>query len=358
MPDDAGRDRHHDRAHARRASTARCGRRATLGAMRFSVPGGHRPPVPGADAPARRPPRQRHGRPRLRAGARPLDPSRATSSSSRSRASASLRNPSAPGRRPCTRRIHHREEQHDAQGDPAGLSGAGRRGGDGGDRPIGRNNEAYQDMLDGLVELCQGGRRPGLLGDHPRRAPHALRGHGDLARAAACSTSTSARAHEAPACTASSASCCPAHDPIRLAEEIAIADHMLQGRLFVGMARGYQARWQNILCQRFGVDVDGVGQSDGRPAQPPAVLRELQDHEGGLGERPADLRRADLQGPVSARGHPELAAGARRSPAPTARPGEVDENGTIKGVCVVPEALHVSRTRSCSRRSAPAPARC
>ena len=45
----------------------------------------------------------------------------------------------------------------------------------------------------------------------------------------------------------------PAHDPIRLAEEIAIADHMLQGRLFVGMARGYQARWQNILCQRFGV---------------------------------------------------------------------------------------------------------
>ena len=28
---------------------------------------------------------------------------------------------------------------------------------------------------------------------------------------------------------------------------------MLKGRLFVGMARGYQARWQNILCQRFGV---------------------------------------------------------------------------------------------------------
>jgi hypothetical protein len=45
----------------------------------------------------------------------------------------------------------------------------------------------------------------------------------------------------------------PSHDPIRLAEEIAMADHMLRGRLFVGMARGYQSRWMNILCQKLGV---------------------------------------------------------------------------------------------------------
>jgi hypothetical protein len=33
----------------------------------------------------------------------------------------------------------------------------------------------------------------------------------------------------------------------------AIADHILKGRLFVGMARGYQARWTNVIGQRFGV---------------------------------------------------------------------------------------------------------
>ena len=38
-------------------------------------------------------------------------------------------------------------------------------------------------------------------------------------------------------------------DPIRVAEETAILDHMCDGRYFVGFARGYQARWTNILGQ-------------------------------------------------------------------------------------------------------------
>ena len=33
------------------------------------------------------------------------------------------------------------------------------------------------------------------------------------------------------------------HNPVRVAEEIATLDHMLQGRLFVGFTRGYHARW-------------------------------------------------------------------------------------------------------------------
>ena len=35
----------------------------------------------------------------------------------------------------------------------------------------------------------------------------------------------------------------PTHNPVRAAEEIAMLDHMLQGRLSVGFVRGYQARW-------------------------------------------------------------------------------------------------------------------
>ncbi len=38
-------------------------------------------------------------------------------------------------------------------------------------------------------------------------------------------------------------------DPIRVAEETAIIDHLTKGRFFVGFARGYQSRWTNILGQ-------------------------------------------------------------------------------------------------------------
>ena len=38
-------------------------------------------------------------------------------------------------------------------------------------------------------------------------------------------------------------------DPIRVAEETAILDHITKGKFFVGFARGYQSRWANILGQ-------------------------------------------------------------------------------------------------------------
>jgi alkanesulfonate monooxygenase SsuD/methylene tetrahydromethanopterin reductase-like flavin-dependent oxidoreductase (luciferase family) len=42
------------------------------------------------------------------------------------------------------------------------------------------------------------------------------------------------------------------HNPIRVAEEVAVIDHLSQGRCFVGFARGYQSRWTNVLGQHFG----------------------------------------------------------------------------------------------------------
>lgn len=38
-------------------------------------------------------------------------------------------------------------------------------------------------------------------------------------------------------------------DPIRVAEEMAVIDHLAHGRFFAGFARGYQSRWTNILGQ-------------------------------------------------------------------------------------------------------------
>jgi alkanesulfonate monooxygenase SsuD/methylene tetrahydromethanopterin reductase-like flavin-dependent oxidoreductase (luciferase family) len=43
-----------------------------------------------------------------------------------------------------------------------------------------------------------------------------------------------------------------AQNPIRVAEDVAILDHLARGRIFVGFARGYQSRWTNILGQHLG----------------------------------------------------------------------------------------------------------
>jgi alkanesulfonate monooxygenase SsuD/methylene tetrahydromethanopterin reductase-like flavin-dependent oxidoreductase (luciferase family) len=45
----------------------------------------------------------------------------------------------------------------------------------------------------------------------------------------------------------------PFQNPIRLAEDIAMLDHMSRGRAFVGIARGYQKRWADVLGQTYHV---------------------------------------------------------------------------------------------------------
>lgn len=45
----------------------------------------------------------------------------------------------------------------------------------------------------------------------------------------------------------------PMHNPLRLAEDLAMLDHMTRGRVFVGVARGFQRRWAEVLGQVYGV---------------------------------------------------------------------------------------------------------
>ena len=42
------------------------------------------------------------------------------------------------------------------------------------------------------------------------------------------------------------------HNPVRVAEETAVLSHLANGRTFVGLARGYQSRWTNVMGQHFG----------------------------------------------------------------------------------------------------------
>ena len=42
----------------------------------------------------------------------------------------------------------------------------------------------------------------------------------------------------------------PTQNPIRVAEDIAMLDHMSGGRANAGFARGYQRRWVDIMAQQ------------------------------------------------------------------------------------------------------------
>ena len=57
----------------------------------------------------------------------------------------------------------------------------------------------------------------------------------------------------------------PTHNPVRTAEYIATLDHMLKGRLGVGMVRGYQTRWVHNF--RIRPDLDAVGDWNRNSAQ-------------------------------------------------------------------------------------------
>jgi alkanesulfonate monooxygenase SsuD/methylene tetrahydromethanopterin reductase-like flavin-dependent oxidoreductase (luciferase family) len=118
-------------------------------------------------------------------------------------------------------------------------------------RPIGRDNDAYQEMLEGLVEVAKAADELGYWG--MAHTEHHMHSEGMEISPAPLMLNVYLGHHTKRLMHGQLGLVLPAHDPIRLAEEIAIADHMLRGRLFVGMARGYQARWQNILCQKWGV---------------------------------------------------------------------------------------------------------
>lgn len=66
----------------------------------------------------------------------------------------------------------------------------------------------------------------------------------------------------------------PTHNPVRVAEEIATLDHMLQGRLYVGFTRGYHARWVDSYASRPGVKATTVDNAKARDAQD-ALNREV-----------------------------------------------------------------------------------
>jgi alkanesulfonate monooxygenase SsuD/methylene tetrahydromethanopterin reductase-like flavin-dependent oxidoreductase (luciferase family) len=200
-------------------------------------------------------------------------------------------------------------------------------------RPIGRNNQAYQDMLSSLVDLVKAADDLGYWGithvEHHGHSEGMEISPSPLMLNLYLGHFTKRLMHGQLGLVL------PAHDPVRLAEEIAIADHMLRGRLIVGMARGYQARWQNIMCQKYGVTSTASDQSEADQRNrllfsenfkimKMAWENDLLQYNGPTYQVPFPF--AGIQG------WPPADTITR----PYGVPGEVDENGTLKGLSVVP----------------------
>ncbi len=88
----------------------------------------------------------------------------------------------------------------------------------------------------------------------------------------------------------------PTHNPVRVAEEIATLDHMLQGRLIVGFTRGYHARWVDAYAAVRGVGATNVAHAKAKDEQD-AINREIfeesrPDREEGLGRTRRSATRA------------------------------------------------------------------
>jgi alkanesulfonate monooxygenase SsuD/methylene tetrahydromethanopterin reductase-like flavin-dependent oxidoreductase (luciferase family) len=125
-------------------------------------------------------------------------------------------------------------------------------------RPIGRNRERVGQMYEEIIEICQVAEDVGF--ESFSTTEHHFHSEGfELS-----SSPLVLYSHLAAICKkiifAPLGVVLPTWDPIRLAEEIATLDHLSHGRVTVGVARGYQPRWTNVLGQQYhvqGATMDG-----------------------------------------------------------------------------------------------------
>jgi alkanesulfonate monooxygenase SsuD/methylene tetrahydromethanopterin reductase-like flavin-dependent oxidoreductase (luciferase family) len=124
-------------------------------------------------------------------------------------------------------------------------------------------------------------------------------------------------------------------DPIRVAEETAILDHMTQGRSFVGLTRGYQGRWMSTLGQH----VDAVATVSDGSANDLKNRKIFEERVKMLidcwTQESVSLDQPHYQAPyphdTGVVGYP-----ARGSIHKAGAHGEVDADGNIQRLCVVP----------------------
>jgi alkanesulfonate monooxygenase SsuD/methylene tetrahydromethanopterin reductase-like flavin-dependent oxidoreductase (luciferase family) len=200
-------------------------------------------------------------------------------------------------------------------------------------RPIGRNAERYQRMLEEMRKLVVLADDAGF--DVFATTEHHFHSEGYEASVAPLLLYADLAARTKRIKFAPLGLVLPAWDPIRAAEELAVLDHLTRGRLYAGFARGYQDRWVNVLGQQYhvtGAPMDGSSiDQHNRKVYEEAVqvikkawTQPTLQHDGTFYKVPFPYEEGIRRWPA-ARWTREYGA-----------PGEVDGDGVVRKVCVVP----------------------
>ena len=124
------------------------------------------------------------------------------------------------------------------------------------------------------------------------------------------------------------------HDPIRVAEDLAQFSHMFPDRLGVGFARGYQTRWLQTLTQSE--DIAALNPvSDQRNRARFDEYLEIVEKAWALDSFHHDGPSYQVPYPATGIPHWQLADWTRTY----GGPDEVDEEGTVRNIGVVPKPL-------------------
>jgi alkanesulfonate monooxygenase SsuD/methylene tetrahydromethanopterin reductase-like flavin-dependent oxidoreductase (luciferase family) len=200
-------------------------------------------------------------------------------------------------------------------------------------RPIGRNTERYQQMLDEMRKLAVLADDAGF--DVFATTEHHFHSEGYETSVAPLMLYADLAARTRRIKFAPLGLVLPAWDPIRAAEELAVLDQLTKGRLYAGFARGYQDRWVNVLGQQYhvtGAPMDGSAiDQHNRKVYEEAVkvikkswTEETWEHNGQYYKVPFPYEEGIRRWPA--------AEWTRKYGAP----GEVDDQGVIRKICVVP----------------------
>ncbi|GAA2091759.1 LLM class flavin-dependent oxidoreductase [Actinomadura alba] len=116
-------------------------------------------------------------------------------------------------------------------------------------RPIGRDVESYQRLLHEVREIAVHADQIGF--DALMMTEHHFHSEGFEFSVNPLMFLTDLAARTERILFAPLGLVLPAWDPIRAAEDVALLDQFCKGRLRLGVARGYQSRWANVLGQRW-----------------------------------------------------------------------------------------------------------
>ena len=200
-------------------------------------------------------------------------------------------------------------------------------------RPIGRNRERFQEAMDGMPDLLKAMDDLGVWG--VSSIEHHFHSEGyEVGPSVGMNTGYWAGLTKNVR-IGSLGYVMSVDDPIRVAEETATLDHITKGRCFVGFARGYQARWTNVLGQKLGSvatmsDKSAADEHNRKLFEEQVDLvmkawtQESFDYKSDLWQYPYPHDEG-LEGWFMGDVTRDLGA-----------PGEMDEEGKLRKVCVVP----------------------